>query len=166
MKVMGDQMAKKAKKTTKSKAASRKRAVRKRDDELKAALREHTTALREHSRELRRHAKALRAAAPESVGISAEPPEAGLIRETALAGKSSTEVIRQRLASATGNTPEALKDDFKVIWMIAGGPAVRDNLMSRINNEFWPGAEVPHLTFNQIKGMNIGQLIARIRQLL
>jgi hypothetical protein len=35
--------------------------------------------------------------------------------------------------------------------MLSGGPAIRDNLMSRINNEFWPGAEIPHLRFNDIK---------------
>jgi hypothetical protein len=156
-----------AKKAKKARAAPKKPAVRKSGDaDLQAALREHTAALREHSHELRRRSEALRAMLPASRDISAEVPEGSLVRETALAGKPSKEEVRQRLASATGNVPEALKDDFKVIWMIAGGPGVRDNLMSRINNEFWPGARAPHLTFNEIKGMNIGQLIARIRQLL
>jgi hypothetical protein len=161
----GIHMGKKAKK---AKTAPKKKAVggRRADTDLWSTLEEHAEALREHSYELRRNSEALRASLPESVEIATEVPDEGLLHETALAGKPSTEEVRRRLAAATGNIPAALKDDFKVIWMLAGGPAIRDNLMSRINNEFWPDQPVPHLRFNDIKAMNIGLLIARIRQLL
>jgi hypothetical protein len=161
-------MAKKAKSTKKAKAGTRKRAAIgvRRDADLRSAIEDHAEALREHAYELRRNSLALRAALPKSVDVLAVDADAGLIRETALVDRSATEEVRRRLAAATGNSPDALKDDFKVIWMLAGGPAIRDNLMSRINNEFWPGQPVPHLRFNDIKSLNIGLLTARIRQLL
>ncbi|MET4085593.1 hypothetical protein [Bradyrhizobium sp. S3.5.5] len=152
--------AKKAKKVAKKASAAAGRP----DAGLKSAIEDHAEALREHAYELRRNSLALRAALPNVV--DAEVADTGLIREAAVVGRSSPDTIRRRLASATGNNPEALKDDFKVIWMLSGGPAIRDNLMSRINNEFWPGAEVPHLRFNDIKGLTIGLLIAKIRGMI
>lgn len=158
-------MAKKAKaKKAKTVAKKVSAAAGRPDASLKSAIEDHAEALREHAYELRRNSLTLRAALPNVV--DAQAADTGLIREAAVAGRPATDDIRRRLASATGNNPEALKDDFKVIWMLSGGPAIRDNLMSRINNEFWPRAEIPHLRFNDIKGLNIGMLIAKIRGML
>jgi hypothetical protein len=163
-------MAKKAKANTskakKAKMGAKKAsvAIGRPDAGLRAAIEDHAEALREHAYELRRSSLTLRAALPNVV--DAQVADTGMIREAAVAGRSSPDDIRRRLASATGNSAEALKDDFKVIWMLSGGPAIRDNLMSRINNEFWPGVETPHLRFNDIKGLTIGLLIAKIRGML
>ena len=163
-------MAKKAKKAKKTKKAAKTVAKKvvvsgRRDDGLKSVLEDHAEALREHAYELRRNSLALRATIPK--GVEEEVPvDAAYVRETVVAGKIGKEEIRRRIAAATGNSLEALKDDFKVIWMMAGGPAIRDNFMSRLNNAFWPGNPVPHLTFNEVKGLNIGLLIALIQMRL
>lgn len=163
-------MATKAKKANKAKKAgtvSRRGGVRRSgDDGLKAVLEDHAEALREHAYELRRNSLALRATLSKGEDAGHESvTDAAFVRETVVAG-GAAEQIKRRIAAATGNSPEALKDDFKVIWMMTGGPAIRDNFMSRINNAFWPGDPIPHLKFNEVKGLTIGLLIAVIQKRL
>ena len=152
---------KQAKKTVSKKAVGTSESAA-----LKAAIEGLTNAVRENTLELKRHSTSLRTVPPIDATFSSKIPVSNVVPVAESVGKSSKEDVRRRLASATGNTAEALKDDFKVQNMMAGGPAVRDNLMSKINNEFWPGSQTPHLRFGDISTLNIGQLIKRIRQLL
>lgn len=122
----------------------------------------HTEALRENTRVLKQHTKMLRAA----IASHATLTDALESHAAVVSGKPSLVEIKARVERATGNAPGSLRDTDKVINMIAGGGPVRDTLMSRINNEFWPGAAVPHLTFDQIKGMDIATLVKTIQRKL
>jgi hypothetical protein len=129
----------------------------------------NTAALREHTRALNAHSKILKAAL--SAGIL---PADRLMRDTAFVESTAFSVrlhlskpqIKEKLAQATSNEASALKDTTSVTNMIGGDSGVADIFMSKINQAFWPGARAPHLTFDRIKNLNIGQLVDLIDQLL
>lgn len=124
----------------------------------------HTDALRENTRALKQHTKMLEAAINTHTALTtALVHHAAALRAAA---KPTTDQITSRLETATGNGQGSFKPDDKVINVLNGEGPARDALMSDINQEFWPGAEIPHLRWNQIKGMMISQLAAKIQSML
>jgi hypothetical protein len=128
-------------------------------------IRRHTTALRQHTQELKRLSNAITkaAAAHGMLADALEKHTAAL--EASLPKpkrKLSRKEIKRRLAQATSNSPEALRDSNSVTGMIGGDGPVANIVMSKINQAFWPGVATPHITFKEIKDMNIGQLVELI----
>jgi hypothetical protein len=76
------------------------------------------------------------------------------------------EKIRARIAKAIFSTPAALGDKVTVSSQIQGVGGAGDAMVSNINNEFWPNANVIHLTFDEIKDMTFGKLIDLIIEML
>jgi hypothetical protein len=129
----------------------------------------HTAALRENTLALKRHTELLRAPLAVRTQDGNIPRNDAALVESAtfLRTRGLTEPqIKDKLATATSNTVDDLKDQNSVIGMLGGDAGVADIFMSKINRAFWPTARAPHLTFDRIKGMKIGELVTLIHQLL
>jgi hypothetical protein len=128
-----------------------------------SATAQHTAALREHSRALKDHTLMLAKALASNQALSGALDE----HTKALTKPSPVrEKIRARIAKAIFSKPQALGDAVKVSSQVQGGSAAGDAMVANINNEFWPHANVIHLTFDEIKDMTFGDLITLILEIL
>ena len=125
-----------------------------------SATSQHTAALREHSRALKDHTRVLGEALASNQAVIGALKEHAKALTAPPKPSPAREKIRARIAKAIFSTPSAVGDGVKVSSQIQGGAAAGDAIVSNINNEFWPHANVIHLTFDEIKDMTFGDLTA------
>jgi hypothetical protein len=131
------------------------------------AIKRHTVALREHTRELKRHSKALTKASKSHANLAvALENSTAAFNYLPAAAPLTRQQVRKVLASALSRQASDLKDGIKVADILAGDGGVSDILMSKINQAFWPGVMVPHLTYAKIKNLTIKDLISLIQKSL